>query len=450
MSDQNEKKVGLKEQIGYGIGGLGMQLANKTVSQYLLVFFTNCLFLDPIMAGTIFMWGRIVDAITDIIMANISDKTRTRFGTYRPYIIYGTVPLAISFIFAFFCPSFIQASGKTLVWAYVFYFLEASVFNTITGMNYGAMANAVTREPIGRSKLASARNVGESAATLLIGALCMSTVNKYGGTSEPKGWLIMGIIFAVLICAGYYICVFLVKENFEVAPKQETLGFRERLRTLKGNKPFYGIVLSIAFLMFIAVFGGTFFAYYCMYNLRQPAWIAPLVTIGGAAGIVASAFLVVPLTKKFEKRQVLMLGSALWIVGSLLLIIIGGYVGGVVYQIVTGAGNAICLAAIWASVPDMCDYGAWKNKVASPGIVYSICMFVLKVVTGFASYGVGAILSLTGFDAKLGLDQAVSVMNGIRVSIGIVPAAFGLLIILCTFLMKDIDKEKMVLYKEAR
>lgn len=171
-----EKKVGLKERIGYGFGGLGMQLANKTVSQYLLVFFTNCLFLNAKTAGAIFMWGRVVDAVTDIIMANISDKTKTKFGTYRPYILYGTIPLALTFIFAFFCPSIVHANGHTLIWAYVFYFLEASVFNTITGMNYGALASAVTQEPIERSKLASARNIGESAATLLIGSVCMSTV----------------------------------------------------------------------------------------------------------------------------------------------------------------------------------------------------------------------------------------------------------------------------------
>ena len=99
-----EKKVGLRERIGYGFGGLGMQLANKTVSQYLLVFFTNCLFLNAKTAGAIFMWGRVVDAITDIIMANISDKTKTKFGTYRPYILFGTVPLALTFILHFSAP----------------------------------------------------------------------------------------------------------------------------------------------------------------------------------------------------------------------------------------------------------------------------------------------------------------------------------------------------------
>jgi len=442
-----EKKLTLKERIGYGFGGLAMQLANKTVSQYLLVFFTNCLFLNAKTAGIIFMWGRVVDAFTDIIMANVSDKTKTKFGTYRPFILYGTVPLAITFIFAFFCPSIVQQNGHTILWAYIFYFLEASVFNTITGMNYGALASAVATDPVDRSKLASARNIGESVATLLIGSVCMSTVTKYGGTGEPKGWLVMGIIFAILICAGYYICFFLVKEKVEVVAKKEAVPFKERIKVIKGNKPFWAIIIAMVLINFMAVFGGTFFAYYCMYNLQHPEWISSLVTIGGAAGIVAALVFVVPLTKKFEKRTLMCFGFLGYIIGSLLLITIGGYTGAVVYQIISGIGNSFAYAGIWAAVPDMADYGAYKNKISSPGLVYSICMFTLKVVVGFASYGVGAILDATGFDATLGLAQLDSVVKGISVSIGIVPAILGVVAILATFLMKDIDKAKMAEYR---
>lgn len=249
----------------------------------------------------------------------------------------------------------------------------------------------------------------------------------------------MGIIFAVLIAVGYFVCFGLVKEK---------LPFSERIKVIKGNKPFWGIIISMILLNFMAVFGGTFFSYYCMYNLQHPEWIASLVTIGGAVGIVAALFLVVPFTKKYEKRHLMLLGFALYIVASLLLILIGGYTGAVIYQIIQGAGNAFAFAGIWAAVPDMSDYGAWKNKVNSPGLVYSICMFVLKVVVGFASYGVGAILDATGFDATLGLAQVEKVVRGISISIGIVPAILGVVAIACTFLLKDVDKAKMPLYRQ--
>lgn len=144
----------------------------------------------------------------------------------------------------------------------------------------------------------------------------------------------------------------------------------------------------------------------------------------------------------------MLLGFALYIVASLLLILIGGYTGAVIYQIIQGAGNSFAFAGIWAAVPDMSDYGAWKNKVNSPGLVYSICMFVLKVVVGFASYGVGAILDATGFDATLGLAQVEKVVRGISISIGIVPAILGVVAIACTFLLKDVDKAKMPLYRQ--
>ena len=442
-----DNKVSIKERIGYAFGGLGQQLANKTVSQYLLVFFTNCLLLNPLTAGAIFMWGRVVDAITDIIMANISDKTKTKFGTYRPYILWGTIPLALTFVFAFFCPEFVRANGKTIVWAYIFYFLEASVFNTITGMNYGALASAVTTDPQERSKLGSARNIGESAATLIISAFFMSTVTKYGGQNEPKGWLVIGIVFAVLICAGYYICTFLVKEKIEVVSKKDIRPFSERIKVIKGNTPFWGIIVNMLLLNFIAVFGGTFFAYYCMYNLKHPEWISGLATIGGVAGIVAAFFFVVPLTKRIEKRQLMAMGYILYIIGSLLLIIFNSRTGAILFQLFTGVANSFCFSAIWAAVPDMCDYGAWKNGVSSPGLLYSICMFVLKVVVGFASYGVGAILNATGFDATAGLNQAEAVVKGINISMGIVPIILGVIAIAATFMMKAIDKKNMPTYR---
>lgn len=224
----------------------------------------------------------------------------------------------------------------------------------------------------------------------------------------------MGIIFAVLIAVGYFVCFGLVKEK---------LPFSERIKVIKGNKPFWGIIISMILLNFMAVFGG-------------------------AVGIVAALFLVVPFTKKYEKRHLMLLGFALYIVASLLLILIGGYTGAVIYQIIQGAGNSFAFAGIWAAVPDMSDYGAWKNKVNSPGLVYSICMFVLKVVVGFASYGVGAILDATGFDATLGLAQVEKVVRGISISIGIVPAILGVVAIACTFLLKDVDKAKMPLYRQ--
>lgn len=217
---------------------------------------------------------------------------------------------------------------------------------------------------------------------------------------------------------------------------------RVRLKCLKGNSPFWAIFVCIIALMFIAVFNGSFFAYYCIYNIGHQEWIAPLCTIGAAVSIVG-ALMVPAMVKKMEKRYVMAFSAALWLLSSVILAIWPGYTGALVYQIVSGCASAIGLAALWSIVPEAAEYGAWKNGVASPGLVYSICMFALKAVTGFASYGVAAILGLTGFAAALGMNQPESVLNGIRLGIVFVPMAMSILVIISTFFMKKVDRKQM-------
>lgn len=433
--------LSMGEKGAYMLGGIGQQLANKTISQYLLLFFTNCLLLSPATAGAIFMYGRIVDAVTDIIMANVSDKTRTRWGAYRPYILFGCLPLAIVFVMCFTVPSFLATNGQKLVWAYVMYFLEGSVLNTVCGMNYGALASVMTSDRNERAQLGTARSIGESIATLLISSLTMTIVVKYGGDSNPAGWTRVAVIFAFIIAITYLICFAMTKERVVIVSKgRDSRPLRERAKCLKGNVPFYGILLCIVCLMFTSVFAGTTFAYFCIYNLGHKEWIAPLTTIGAVISI-GGAFTVPFLAKKIEKRFVMIISAALWIAASIILAISSGYFGALLYQIVSGCASAIGLAVLWSIVPETAEYGEWKNGVASPGLVYSICMFMLKVTTGFATYGVTAILSLTGFDPKIPA-QTASVLSGIRIGIVVVPAIMSVLVIAFTFCLRSIDKMK--------
>ena len=442
-TEKRASALGLGEKLAYSLGGVGQQLANKTVSQYLLLFFTNCLLLDAAAAGTIFLVGRAVDAVTDIIMANLSDKTRTRWGAFRPYILFGCLPLAAVFVLCFTVPEFIADKGGRLVWAYVMYFLEGSVLNTVCGMNYGALASVMTTDRQERAALGTARSIGESVATLLISSLTMSMVVKFGGNGEPKGWSVVAMIFAVIIGVTYLICFAFTRERVEVAPKgRDPRPFKERIRCLRGNVPFYGIFLCILFQMFVSVFSGTFFAYFCIYNLGHQEWIAPLTTIGAVISI-GGAFLVPTLVRKTEKRYVLIISSVLWIAGAAVLSLVGGYAGSLIYQVLCGCATAIGMAAVWSIVPETADYGEWKNGVAAPGLVYSICMFILKVTTGFATYGVAAILSLTGFAPELGAVQPNDVLSGIRTGIVVVPLIMSALVIACSFCLKPIDRKNM-------
>ena len=432
-----------KERFGYGLASMGSHLSNRSISSYLLMFYTNCLLLDPKAAGLIFLIGRLVDAVTDILMATISDKTRTRFGTYRPYVLFGAIPLAITFVLCFSYPSFLDSIGKKLVWAYVMYFLETSVFNTICGMNHGALAAVVTKQPTGRAKLASARTMGENLAVLLISALTMTLVLRYGGTNNPEGWQRMAVLFAVMIAACYIIGTLMIKEHYKVVPPgQKAASLKQRFQCLKGNTPFFALVLCVLSSMLVSVFCGISFGYYCMYNLGHAEWIAPLTTISCVFGIAAA--LVMPLlVRKFEKRHVLLLGCCMNILAVIILVNTENYAGALAYEIIgPGAGDAFVLSAIWSMVPDAADYGAWKNKIASPGIVYSVNMFVIKMAGGLGAYFVGFILSLFSFDAEAAV-QTPETLFALRQAMLYVTIILCVIGILLTFGCRKIDKARM-------
>ena len=441
-------KLGIKERVGYACGGFGMQITVNTISTYLLLFQTTCMGVNPKAAGLMFLFGRFVDAITDTIMANVADKTRTKWGSYRPYMLFGCVPLGLIFMLNFWFPSFLQTETGKLVWCYIMYFLVGSVCATVCGVNYGSMATVMTNDRVERAKLAAFRTVGEQSATVLYSALVMTIVLHFGTTADVAGWRVVGVLFGVLSIIGWLICFTVTKERIPVIPAGKApLSMKARIAVAKGNKPMFGMVGIIIFTFFANTFMLTIFSYYCIYVLNRPEWTAGLATVGAAIP-VAVALIIPKILDFMEKRQVMVMGALIILISHLILYLGGeSYAVIMTYQVIKGIGLGFLLSTIWGVIPDTADFGEWKNGVSAPGLVYSVMMFVLKCTTGCANYGVAFILSLVGFDAALAVQEA-SAINGIRNGVIIGPIIFMFLVVMFTFMLRDIDKKKFTVIQD--
>lgn len=444
-----DKGATMRERIGYCLGGIGGQLANRPISSYLIMFFTNCLLIDPLAAGTVFLIGRIVDAFTDPIMAFISDRTKTKLGTYRPFILFSAIPLGIVFVLCFTAPGFLGTGTQKFAWAVIMYVLETSIFGTIAEVNHGAMATVITKDPVGRAKLAGATQIGSQIALIIVSACTMTIVLKYGGAGEAKGWQIVGMIFGVCIAIAYLLEVTLVKERYQVIEDgQKAAPLKERLKCLKGNTPFFALIIAVLVIMLMSIFAGTAFAYYCMYNLGHAEWIASMQTIGAVCGIVG-AFLMPFIAKRFEKRYVMALGAVCAIISVIILVSLKNRTGVLLYSIIgLGIGNAFTMSSIWGLVPDAADYGAYKNGVAAPGMMYAMNMFVVKLAGGVGTYFVGFVLSRFNFDATAAT-QSAETLQGLESSILWITIIFSAIGFVLTFLMKKIDKAEMEKIRQA-
>lgn len=435
-------KLHMSERVGYVFGAFGMQLNTETISTYLLLFQTTCMGLDAKAAGLMFLLGRFVDAITDTIMANFADKTRTRWGSYRPYLLFGCVPLGIIFALNFWYPSFLQTDTAKLVWCYLMYFLAGSVCATVCGVNYGAMAAVITTDRVERAKLAASRTIGEQLAALTYSALVMTIVIHFGGQSNVTGWRVVGVLFGCMAIISWLICFATSRERVEVVPKgKEPTPLKVRAKVFVGNKPAFGMMGIMVLTFFGLVYMGTLFAYYCIYVLGRPDWTASLATVGASIAIVVA--LIIPrLLGRFEKRHMLVTGALICVFAHVVLFFAKTYSMVLVYQVIKGIGTSCLLSNIWSIIPDTADYGEWKNGVAAPGLVYSVMLFLLKCTTGAASFVVASILSAVGFKGTLAVQEA-STISGIHNAIIIGPIIIMTLLALCTLLLKSIDKKNL-------
>lgn len=435
-------KTKLSERLAFGAGGFALEIITATLSAYLMLYHTNVLGISAMASGTMFLVARAVDAVTDVVMANIADQTRTKWGTYRPYLLFGAVPIGIVFALNFNAPAFILHAGGAvkLVWAYITYLLAGSIMATVCGVPFGSLNSVMSTDRYERTVFGAARSIGGKVA-YFTQSMVMPIVIAFGTVNTPMGWRMVGVLFGLFGTIGFLICFAGTKEKVALPPKGESVPLSTKMKALGNNGPLYGCAgILICYILMFTYFN-TFANYFCIYYAGHPAWTAPFSMIRTICAIGA-ALMIPSLTKRFEKRHIICGGAILCVISFVVLYFVTSFSMMLVSMVVYGIGYGSIMTNVYAMIPEVSDYGEWKNHVSAPAFVYAVCMFALKVASGLASYFVGACLELVGFDAAL-QSQSIEVQNGIHLWAAVGPMIFAGIIILLTLLMRKLDRKNL-------
>jgi len=473
MSFANQK-LSVKEKIGYALGDLSANLIFQTLMTFLAFFYTDVYKIPAATAASIIFIGGFFGAFFNVIMGVIADRTNTRWGKFRPWILWTAVPFGVISMLAFSTPDF-SDNGK-VIYALTTYFLLVIIYSA-SNLPYSALSGVLTGDMKERNSLSSYRFVAVMVAQFIIQVLLLPLVLILGNGDKAVGFKSTMTIFAVVGVIFLLITFFTTKER--VVPKPEQVGsIKEDLWDLLKNKPWVAMLLLTIFIFITLALKGGAYIYYFKDYLSEPSLALFLENIGfngfidglnrmltgmgltefqwpedaptsafslfNAGGII---FMIVgimfskPLADKFGKRDVFGAGLFLSTVFLLVFYFYPPESIGLVFitQILHGFFYGITIPLLWAMIADVADYSEWKNNRRATAIIFSAMIFGLKVGLSIGGALVGGILAVYGYDVDLTAQNAETI-HGIKLAVSIYPGVIFLLGVACLFFY-GINKE---------
>lgn len=421
--------LSFKEKVGYGLGDMASNFYLGFFGLFLLYYYTDVFGISPAAAATMLLVTKIVDAVSDPAMGLIADRTNSRWGKYRPYLLFGAIPYALLGILLFFGPE-LSDLGK-LIFAYVTYTLVMLAF-TVVNVPYSALLAVISPVREERIKATQYRFIFASIGTLTVGAMATPLVEWLGDGNELLGFRLTILLFAGLSVLLFWITFFTTRERIRPTPQKTSV--REDIGALLKNVSW--IVLAIAGILIVvglvARFASVVF-YLKYYSVDAAAegvkvflWMdrpAFLISIG-LIGQLIGALVTPKLLKFFEKRH-LMIGMNLL---HAVLLVIGyslspeQYALTVVLHTVGIFTFGVVITLLFAMYTDCSEYLEWRTGKNSAGLTVSASMFSLKFGSAVGGALPGFILAGFGFVANA--VQTESAVSGIRLMFTILPAVF--------------------------
>ena len=449
------------EKIGYGFGDMSSSMFWKLFSYFLPFFYSNVFGLSLADAGILMLVTRIWDAVSDPMMGLIADRTKTRWGKYRPYLLFFALPFAVCGILLFTTPE----TGKT-VWAYVTYILMMTVY---TGINvpYGSLLNVMTADSDQKSVLSSFRMFfaygGSFIALFVWEPLCnmfdktrVVAENAAGGlasiSTSPEAWHKAMIVIASFCFILFIISFLLTKEHVK---SESTVSVGKDLKLLLKNKPWWLLIgAALASNLFNTVRGTTtayFFSDYILKTVEMaPQW-AFLVSAGiflsiGEIANMIGVVIAVPMSKRLGKKTTYMVSMAVLIVLSIAFFFLPattvGYWAMLFFQIVISTFTGIISPLVWSMYADVADYSELKDGTASTGLIFSSASMAQKFGGAFGGSAVMWLLAAFGYNTVAGAVQTDTAILGLRILMSWGPALVAALSILVVWFY-PLTKKKM-------
>ena len=456
-------KATLSEKIGYGLGDFSSSMFWKIFSYYLPIFYSVVFGLKPQHAALLLLVTKLYDAISDPVMGIIADRTRTKWGKYRPYLLWIALPFAVVGTLSFFTPD----AGYTFkhVYAYVMYILMMTVYTAIN-VPYGAMLGVVTDDPREKSVFSSFRMFFAYIGSFLamgIFALFEKSVqgrpNSAGqimkgvGDADPASWTFVVAIVAVLCLLLFLGCFALTRERVKTEEKpagKASVG--SDLKALLGNGPWWLLLGGgIAILLFNSIRGGSAAYYFANILGTSPILTCAVYLMIGEIAQMAGVLLAVPVSDRIGKKgtflSVLIAVTVLSVVVWFLPQTTGGFWALMVLQVLICVAIGVNSPMLWSMFADVADYSELKHGTASTGLIFSSSSMAQKFGGALGAFLLMQVLAWCGYDASL-QTQSPQTLSAIRALMSWIPSIGSGLGIVCLLLyplstarMKEIQSE---------
>ncbi len=477
MSDNTSVKLSFREKAGYALGDAGANFVFQTLMIFQMTFYSKVFGITVAAASWLFLLGRLFDAVTDPLMGIVADRTKSRWGRFRPWLLWSALPFALVFWAAFTTPD-LGPEGK-LLYAWATYLGLMAVY-TLNNVPYCALNGVMTGDVNERTSLSTYRFFAAMMVGFVVSGMTWPLVEKFGGGDEAKGWSITMGLFAAVTIVCFVVTFFSVKERVQPDPAQKS-SVKQDLRDAFSNRPWVVLFLAtLAIFMMLSVRGGSLplFTRFVvdhaalgdfMHRLGfvqavggvPTGWQSLLDTVGylvrpdlsnvqavgfgffslcGGGVTILGVLMSKPLSQRFGKRGVFMVCLGLTGAATLWLFFIPGDAIGTQFAqgLIWAAAYGPTIPLLWSMIADAADYGEWTTGRRATGFVFAGVVFALKAGLGVGGFVGGQVLAAHGYAE--GTETAAASLIGIRMTAAVYPAACIALSVLA-LMRYPIDKE---------
>ena len=447
----NVRPFGMADKIGYAFGDFGNDFTFMLSSMFMMKFYTDVMGVAPGIVGGLMMAARFVDAVTDVTMGQIVDRSRpTKDGKFKPWIRRMCGPLGIAGFLIFQSEFAGMSVGFKIFWMFLTYLLWGSIFYTSVNIPYGSMASAISPDPNHRAQLSTYRNIGATMASLVIGTgtplLAYEAADGATVLSGSRMTVIAGV-FAVCGIICHLLCIYLVEERVEIPQNTSRLDVGKMLRSIATTRSLLGTIAA-AIMLLLGMLGMSGMAPYVFpvyYNSATAQSMSSLVS--NLAVLFVCAPLAAKLAQKAGKKELsavsCLLGAAVWLI--CLAIRPQSAMAFVGFYAVSYIGIGMFNTVIWAMITDVIDDAEVKNGIREDGTIYSVYSFARKLGQALSSGMIGGLMTMIGYSDAVAANPSAypEVLDNIFNLACIIPAIGLIAVALALIFIYPLTKKRV-------
>ena len=387
-------------RLAYGSGDVACNIVFGMISTLLTLFYTDYAGISPVTVGMIMLISRVFDGTSDVIMGVIVNKTKSKYGKARPYILWMALPYAISAILLFCVPQ--TTTTLQFIYMFVTYNLATTVLYTAINVPYGTLSTLMTRSSHERDLLSVFRMAMSPFGKIIAVTFTLPLVKLFG--NDQAAWIKVMSIWAVVAFILLVVCFLKCEETVEIKAAQDVkVPFGKNVKALMTNIYFWATLVLWTVTCIHATVVGTDLPYYCKYVLNNDDWMYSVLFTAEILTMIAGAMICPFLLNKWSKRNISLAGCILAVAAHVVFLLTpGSFSWALGTSIVRAIGEAPLVALVFGMMGDVIEYGQWKNHIRQESLVFGGGSLGFKIGTGITSALITGLLTASGYVTSSG------------------------------------------------